>query len=41
MKNLINKIIKEEIYNLFEDGEENELEWAQDAVDEANEICVL
>lgn len=38
MKNIIKDTIKEEIYKIFEN---DELEWAQDVVDEANEICVL
>jgi len=38
MKNIIKNIIKEEVYKIFEN---DELEWAQDAVDEASEICVL
>jgi len=41
MKNLISKILKEEVYKIFEHDESDGLEWAQELVDEVNEICVL
>lgn len=39
MKNLINKILKEEIYRLFED--DNDFEWTEELSEEVDQICVL
>lgn len=41
MKNLINKLLKEEVYKIFEHDEGSELEWTEELVDEVNQICVL